>query len=105
MPGFGMMRESLLEQTAIPPVDTIEPSDWLASDTAGAIALGGVSAVAALVDRILEQSQQRLEVTPELVLTGADAGSIQGRLLSPARVEPDLVIQGLALLANSSKDD
>jgi type III pantothenate kinase len=105
LPGFGMMRQSLLEQTAIPPVDTVEPSDWLASDTAGAVAVGGVSAVAALVDRVLEQSQQRLEVTPELVLTGSDTGSIQGRLRSPGRIEPDLVIQGLALLANSYNDD
>jgi pantothenate kinase type III len=105
LPGFGMMRQSLLKQTAIPPVDAIEPPDWLASDTAGAIAAGGVSAVAALVERVQEQAQQRLQRLPELVLTGTDAASIQERLMSSGRVEPDLVIQGLALLANSSKDD
>jgi type III pantothenate kinase len=105
LPGFGMMRQSLLEQTAIPPVATVDPPDWLASDTAGAIAVGGVSAVAALVERILEQSQQQLQGLPELVLTGADAAGLQGRIINPGRVEPDLVIQGLALLANSTKED
>jgi type III pantothenate kinase len=105
IPGFGMMRDALFEQTAISPPDVVELPDWLANDTAGAIAIGGVSAVAALVDRILEQSQQRLRVLPELVLTGGDAGRIQGHLLHPGKCEPDLVIQGLALLANSTSDD
>ncbi len=105
LPGFGMMRDALFEQTAIAPIDAVELPDWLANDTAGAVAIGGVSAVAALVDRILEQSQQRLRVLPELVLTGGDAGHIQGYLQHPGKLEPDLVIQGLALLANPTSDD
>ncbi len=105
LPGFAMMRESLLQQTAIPLAEAVEPPDWLASDTAGAIAVGGVNAVAALVDRVLEQAQQRLQRAPVLVLTGTDAGRIKRQLSHSGRVESDLVIQGLALLANSSKDD
>ncbi len=101
LPGFGMMQEMLLEQTAIAPVAIVESTDWLATDTAGAVAIGGVSAVVALVDCVLEQAQQRLHQLPQLILTGTDAGRLEEGLLHSGRVESDLVLHGLELLASS----
>jgi pantothenate kinase type III len=53
------------------------------------------------VEKILRQSAERLGERPALLLTGGDATKLQSVLGEPARSEPDLVMKGLALIADA----
>jgi type III pantothenate kinase len=101
LPGFGLMQDALRTQTAIPwPEMTGEAPSLPATSTGDAIAGGGVHAVAALVEKMARQMEVRSGEAPTLVLAGSDAGYLQ-RLLPAAELNPDLVMQGLALLARA----
>jgi type III pantothenate kinase len=101
LPGIGLMRETLKSRTAIPWVEKGDGEELLATDTGSAVAAGGLNAVAALVEKILRQSAERLGERPALLLTGGDATKLQSVLGEPARSEPDLVMKGLALIADA----
>jgi type III pantothenate kinase len=99
LPGIEMMRESLLAGTHIPrggPEDAVAP--W-ATDTAGAVAAGSVQALAALAERLSDRLMAEAHALPELILTGGDADQLLTAIGRPARHEPNLILQGLALLA------
>ncbi len=103
MPGLSLMRNSLLQATHIPPVTDDAAIGWLASGTAGAVAGGTLLAAAGLVERFVRE-RQRAEGVPLLtVMTGSDAPSLAKRLQLDYRVEPDLVMHGLRLVAEESE--
>ncbi len=104
LPGFGLMQHALLEHTAIPFNGDVELDGMLATDTESAIAAGGVSAVAALVERIQQDITAQLDKSLTLVLTGSDAGRLQRMLTVPSSIETDLVMQGLVVLINNGPD-
>jgi type III pantothenate kinase len=101
LPGFGLMQHALLQHTAIPFKGEVELDGMLATDTESAIAAGGVSAVAALVERIQQDQEARLEKPLALVLTGSDAERLAQALTSASSIETGLVMQGLVVLINS----
>lgn len=103
LPGFDLMRESLLEQTHIPRVGRMESIDILGTDTAGAVSSASVHAAAALVDRVMERVSRLLGERPALVLTGSDATRLESVLTIPCEVSLDLVMKGLSLFAMEPK--
>jgi type III pantothenate kinase len=72
--------------------------DVLGKSTAAAVGRGAMLAVAGAIDRAAEAVGDALGLEPTLLLTGGDAGSLGPWLRTPARREPDLVLQGLACL-------
>jgi type III pantothenate kinase len=99
LPGIELMQTNLLARTQIPHPDLEEaPLAW-ATDTAGAIAAGPVQALAALAERLAERLQAEAQAKPEIVVTGGDAERLLPAIGRACRVEPDLVLQGLARLA------
>ena len=69
-----------------------------ADDTADALASGCDGAAVALVLRSLELGRQRLGREPALLLHGGGAGAL-APLLPQARLQPSLVLEGLAIWA------
>jgi len=70
-----------------------------AADTASALDAGAAHAAAALIDRAAAVARARLRTRPLLLLTGGGAGPLRTYISTPARVVPDLVLRGLAILA------
>ncbi len=101
LPGFGLMQHALLQHTAIPFKGDVELDGLLATNTESAILAGGVSAVAALVERIQHTIAHQLGQPVTLVLTGSDAERLNRYLSVPAVIESGLVMQGLIVLINS----
>ncbi len=101
LPGIGMMRQALRRDTAIPWVEGGSSSELLTTETGSAIAAGGLNAVAALVEKVLEHATGQLGESPVLLLTGGDADLLQGVLKEPGISEPDLVMKGMALIADT----
>ena len=102
IPGLGLMQQALLKHTAIPYRADVEPSGFLATSTEEAIAAGGVNAVAALVERVKCEAEEKIGLSIKLVLTGSDAPRLQRSLRLSAGIESDLVMQGLIIIAESS---
>jgi type III pantothenate kinase len=99
LPGIETMRDGLLAGTHIPRVEPTELADPWAADTGDAIAAGSIQAPTALAERLLERLARQADSTPTCILTGGDADRLIPALGILVQQRPDLVLQGLALLA------
>lgn len=106
VPGPDLMVSSLLRNTSeiARRAEHGNASDTLFADnTLGAIRQGAVHALAALVERSVASMQAKAGESPSLLLTGGSAHAI-GRLIHlQYELIPDLVLQGLARYATSSR--
>ncbi len=106
---FLMMREALMSKTS----DIAEAAEHstpslagvLANNTIGAVSRGAVFALAGLADRAAEIIEQSTGIKPKLFITGGDAGMITGTMRSRGQIVPDLVLQGLAVIASQSIEE
>ena len=102
-PGIHMMREALMNKTSdiAKAVSNSTPSlaGVLANNTVGAVSRGAVFALAGMADRAAEVVEQSTRAKPKLFITGGDAGMITGTMRSQGEIVPDLVLQGLAVIA------
>lgn len=105
-PGIHMMREALMSNTSdiAQAVEHSTPSlvGVLANNTIGAVSRGAVFALAGMADRAAEVVEQNTGTKPKLFITGGDAGMIAGTMRAPGLIVPDLVLQGLAVVAAHS---
>lgn len=102
LPGFELMRESLLDRTWIPRVSQfVESDNLLGKSTAEGVAAASFHSAAALVERIVRRIGQQLGVEPDLILTGSDAVALYRYLDLDIDIylEPELVMKGLCLTA------
>jgi type III pantothenate kinase len=102
-PGIHMMREVLMHKTSdiakAAGHSTPSLAGILANNTVGAVSRGAVFALAGMADRAAEVIEQSTGVRPKLFITGGDAGMITGIMRSRGEIVPDLVLQGLAVIA------
>jgi type III pantothenate kinase len=75
---------------------------FFARSTRAAVMQGARYAAAALIDRAAEESRALLGRRPLVVLTGGGAGAVRLLLRSPSVGVPDLVLRGLAVLAQGA---
>jgi type III pantothenate kinase len=103
VPGIHMMREALLKRTSdiarAAEQSTPSMAGVLANNTIGAVSRGAVFALAGMADRAAEIIEQSTGVKPQLFITGGDAGMITGTMRARGEIVPDLVLQGLAVIA------
>jgi type III pantothenate kinase len=72
----------------------------IADDTADAMQSGTRLAAVALIERFLARAGERLGVAATLILTGGGSAELSALLAPAHRVEPDLVLRGLARFAD-----
>lgn len=102
VPGPDLMVASLLRNTSdiADRAQAGNAGDALFADnTLGAIRQGAEHALGALVERAVEVMQRTLGETPKLLVTGGASNRLEKTIGLPYRVVPDLVLQGLAVLA------
>jgi len=106
LPGITLMRSSLLANTNIN-IDDSEGSNstLFARNTRDAIHGGGLYAMIATVDRIFQDVENELAVPVTRILTGGDANTLLPLLKGSIIHEPDLVLQGLAIIAQESNNN
>lgn len=103
IPGLGLMRRSLAEMTAgigdgLTGGNTAEVS-LFAKDTRGGVMGGTLYAVVAVIDRIMADVAEAMDMTVTCLLSGGDADAVLPLLAAPCRHVPDLVLEGLAVVA------
>jgi type III pantothenate kinase len=102
-PGIHMMREALMNKTSdiAKAAGSSTPSlaGVLANNTVAAVSRGAVFALAGMADRAAEVIEQSTGRAPKLFITGGDASMITGTMRTRGEIVPDLVLQGLAVIA------
>jgi type III pantothenate kinase len=73
----------------------------IADNSADAIESGTWLSAAALIGRFLAQTARRLDGAPALILTGGGAAKVSALLDVPHRIDAELVLRGLARLADA----
>jgi type III pantothenate kinase len=101
------MRRALLEKTAgieaaIGGVQHDEVS-LFAKDTRSGVMGGTLYATIAVIDRIVQDVTEAIGTELTCVLTGGDADTVRPLLPADFRYEPELVLQGLALVAGERR--
>jgi type III pantothenate kinase len=76
----------------------------LANNTIAAVSRGAVFALAGMADHAAEVVGQSTGTTPKLFITGGDAGMIAGTMRAHGEIVPDLVLQGLAVIAAQPRE-
>lgn len=103
LPGMAMARQMIHERTArVRVAESFQPS-WWADNTSDALNNGMHWAIVSLVARFRQETEQRLAVHCPLILTGGDAPAIMAYLDGREQHEPDLVLKGLALVAEGDE--
>jgi len=96
-PGLMLMKQSLAQGTAALQLDASVYEDGLANFTEAAIYNGTLMAASGLIEQIMVKQKHSLQ----LILTGGDAELIARQLSCEAIIDPNLVLQGLAIVAES----
>lgn len=104
-PGLAVMCNALSRDTA--GVGTLHqtfppPELTLATDTQNGVLVGTRLAAAALLDRVMDDAQRRLGTAVNGVMTGGDAPALLPLLHTSFRHEPQLVLDGLARIAEDA---
>lgn len=99
LPGLGMARRWLSEHTGRVRVSGESRRTWWADNTRDAVDGGAFWAVISLAESFCRRTAERLAETPQLLLTGGDAPAIMDAMSITGHYEPDLVLRGLALIA------
>jgi type III pantothenate kinase len=102
-PSATHMREALGQNFAALDVPAGRATDF-ADDTADAIATGAQGAVLGLIERSRRLAQVRLGAAPRVILSGGGAEEIASALPFPTEQTAWLVLDGLALFAQSGED-
>jgi type III pantothenate kinase len=102
-PGIHMMREALMSKTSDIAKSALQSTPSLggvlANNTIAAVSRGAVFALSGMADRAAEVIAQSTGAAPKLFITGGDASMIAGTMRAHGEIVPDLVLQGLAVIA------
>lgn len=98
-PGLALMREALAQGTKVHASDVGGARQPFARNTSEAIATGCDFALAGLAEHCSHAMRERLGQDARIVLTGGDAGRLVPLLHAVIDVVPELVLDGLALIA------
>jgi type III pantothenate kinase len=103
IPGLTMMRHALLERTQDLSAATSAPAPstitLLARDTRDGVEGGTLYTLVAVIDRVVSDVGTELGSTPTCIITGGDAAALLPLLADEYHHVPELVLQGLAVIA------
>lgn len=99
-PGPALMKRALRLETRGVQATGGEAGDWLGRNTADGVENGCLRACAGLVETTWRDATERLGRAPALVVSGGAGESIARLLTLPYRLDPDLVLRGLLVLAD-----
>jgi len=101
VPGLGLMRKSLQTDTAMVRATQGANFQLLGGDTGSAVAAGTMYTLVALIERVRGDLEAELGAPITILLTGGDGAILAPLLSGPIDYQPNLVLQGLAVVAKS----
>ncbi len=108
VPAPSLMKDSLLTKTQgirRRARGGVATAGFFARSTRAAIEQGARHAAAAIIDRAVDEAKSLLGRAPLVLLTGGGAPALRPLIHSAHRLVPDLVLQGLAVVASGARAD
>lgn len=102
LPGLALQYDALQRGTDGIRVSAVTVEHCLARTTAAAVTAGVQFGIAGAIDRILEEQAAALGLQPAVLITGGDAAALAPRLRHATIEAPQLVLEGLARLAQET---
>jgi type III pantothenate kinase len=102
-PGLSLMVESLTRNTARLRLDSIEPTNSVATNTATAISMGCIDALAGRIERMGNKINEMFGADHEWIITGGEAEQVMDVCTIEFNHIPDLVLQGLVLAVGDAR--
>lgn len=102
VPGLNLMARALVDHTVAITSSELSAADGLGHATEQAIHCGALHALAGMAERLRSQACRELNQPVSGILTGGDAPLLARYLTDDWRVVPDLVLQGLAVVAREA---
>lgn len=99
VPGLSLMRDALYAKASGIPDEGEAGDGLLGRDTRSAVSLGALHCAVGLVEHAVANGVGVMGADARVLLTGGDASRLDGLLSVPHESTPDLVLEGLALLA------
>jgi type III pantothenate kinase len=99
-PGLRLLRAGLLQGTGGIYAAEGKPDSVFGCSTPDAVAAGTLQGLIGAVGRLVEEQARALGVGTQVYLTGGDAPLLAPHLKLPVTEAPDLVLQGLARMAD-----
>jgi len=103
VPGMSLLQDALVKNTeglhAISARRAGDEAYFMARNTVDAMSSGARYSLVALIDRVFADAQRSLGEGVSLVLTGGDASMLRPHLQCEGVFEPDLVLNGVAIVA------
>ena len=100
LPGIKMSLDSLSERTALLPKTYLKKtSSFIGRDTVSSIRNGMIYGYASICDGLVSQFRKRIGKNLKVVATGGDARLIGSYTRSLKKIDPNLSLKGLYLLA------
>lgn len=99
-PGLRLLRASLLQGTGGIYAAEGKPDSVFGCSTPDAVAAGTLQGLIGAVGRLVEEQAHALGVGTQVYLTGGDAPLLAPHLKLPVTEAPDLVLEGLARMAD-----
>lgn len=96
-PGLALMIEGLTRKTAHLHLESVKHTDSVATDTATAISMGCIGALAGGIERMQYKVRELFGAEHEWLITGGEAQQVMDLCLAEFRHIPDLVLRGLAV--------
>lgn len=100
LPGLALMRDTLLRTQGVRDVSG-ESGSALAQSTADGVAAGTLFGLAGAIDRVIDEQAALLGESPQTLITGGDAQALLKLLRHVVQHAPDLVLEGVALIART----
>lgn len=100
-PGLRLLRESLIRGTEAISTTAGNATDCLGRSTEDGVATGTLFGLAGAVERLIDEYRRTLGESMEIFLTGGDAPVLAAHLRVKMTLEPDLVLKGLARIADN----
>lgn len=105
MPGPTLQSDSLFGGTRHVQAGSGTPGTLFADNTLDGVVSGVCYSSAAIIELAVERIAEDEGVAPGLFLTGGEADRIMPLLQTPAQVEADLVLEGVARLAEAGESE
>jgi len=100
-PGLRLLRGSLVQGTGGIKLADGSDADCLARSTADGVAAGTLFGLAGAVERLIHEYRRTLGDSTQVLLTGGDGPQLAPRLSVAFTPVPDLVLRGLARIADT----
>jgi len=100
-PGLASMTEYLARRTALlPKIDLEEPTSAIGKSTEDAMHVGAVYGYRGLIKEIITELSSEMSAPPKIIATGGDAELIAKGVPTIGKIEPQLTLEGLRIIAN-----